>query len=60
MFYLIGKEGVGSSTRMKVMSNWWYENSVKGLSKYLSDDGKFIVCEDENYIYLKSCWLEIK
>ena len=55
MFYLIGKEGVGSSTRMKVMSKWWYENSVKGLSKYLSDDGQFIVCEDENYIYLTSC-----
>jgi len=53
MFYVIGKEGVGSSTRMKVMSESDYRMCVMDLSKYLSDDGQFVVCEDENYIYLK-------
>ena len=53
MFYLIGKEGVGSSTRMRVMSESDYKMCVMDLSKYLSDDGKFIISEDENYFYLK-------
>ena len=53
MFYLIGKEGVGSSSRMRVMSESDYKMCVMDLSKYLSDDGMFIISEDENYFYLK-------
>tara|TARA_B100000963_G_scaffold288377_1_gene257667 strand:+ start:366 stop:536 length:171 start_codon:yes stop_codon:yes gene_type:complete len=53
MFYLIGKEGVGSSSRMRVMSESDYRMCVMDLSKILSDDGKFIISEDENYFYLK-------
>ena len=58
MYYMIGKKSISeykSGVNMRVMVWEDYNRCVneEGLSKYLSDDKKFIVSEDEYYVYLK-------
>ena len=38
---------------MKSMEESDYRECVMGLSKMLSDDGRFIISEDENFLYMK-------
>ena len=53
MFYLIRKESIGNCVRMKSLSESDYNECVMDLGKMLSDDGMFIISEDENFIYMK-------
>ena len=58
MYYMIGKESISeykSGVNMRSMSESDYDSCVnkEGLSKYLSDDKKFVVSEDEYYVYLE-------
>ena len=53
MYYIISKESIGSCVRMRKMSRSDYNECVSGLSKMLSDDGVFVISEDENFIYMR-------
>ena len=57
MFYLIRKESICNlgtyCVRMKSLSEKDYNSCVDGLGKMLSDDGMFIISEDEHNIYMK-------
>ena len=59
MFYSIEKMSIGGSDvwiggiKMKSMEESDYRECVMGLSKMLSDDGRFIISEDENFLYMK-------
>ena len=53
MFYMIRKESIGNAVRMKSLSESDYNECVMGLGKMVSDDGMFIISEDENNIYMK-------
>jgi len=59
MFYVIEKKSIGGSDIwiggivMRNIKESVYIKCVNGLSKILSDDGRFIVSEDENNLYLK-------
>ena len=53
LFYMIRKESIGNAVRMKSLSEADYNECVMGLGKMLSDDGMFIISEDELNIYMK-------
>lgn len=59
MFYIIEKRSIGGSdiwiggVNMRSIDESDYRECVMGLSKMLSDDGRFIISEDENNLYLK-------
>ena len=53
MYYMIRKESIGNCVRMKSLSEKDYNACVDGLGKMLSDDGMFIISEDELNIYMK-------
>jgi hypothetical protein len=53
MYYIISKESIGSCVRMRKFSRSDYIECVSGLSKWLSDDGVFVISEDENFIYMR-------
>ena len=59
MFYMIEKRSIGGSdvwiggVNMRSLTEREYRECVVGLSKVLSDDGRFIISEDENNLYLK-------
>ena len=53
IFYMIRKESIGNAVRMKSLSESDYNECVMGLGKMLSDDGMFIISEDELNIYMK-------
>jgi len=62
MFYSIEKMSIGGSdvwiggVKMKSMEESDYRECVMGLSKMLSDDGRFIISEDENFLYMKGIY----
>ena len=53
LFYMIRKESIGNAVRMNSLSESDYNECVMGLGKMLSDDGMFIISEDELNIYMK-------
>ena len=53
LFYMIRKESIGNCVRMKSLSENDYNECVMGLGKMLSDDGMFIISEDDLNIYMK-------
>ena len=53
LFYMIRKESIGNAVRMKSLCESDYNECVMGLGKMLSDDGMFIISEDELNIYMK-------
>ena len=59
MFYVIEKKSIGGNDIwiggiiMRNIKESVYRECVNGLSKILSDDGRFIISEDENNLYLK-------
>ena len=53
LFYMIRKESIGNAVRMKRLSESDYNECVIGLGKMFSDDGMFIISEDELNIYMK-------
>ena len=54
MFYIIEKRSIGvSGVNMRSIDESDYRECVMELSKMLSDDGMFVISEDENNLYLK-------
>ena len=54
MFYIIGKGSIDNNgVNMESINEEDYNECVMGLGKMLSDDGMFIISEDELNIYMK-------